>query len=397
MKDFETLFTEYEARYSEENLRSKGREDGAKAIPSKDGASPLEDEVLNSARLLASKVAAVVRSKLEEIDAQIKSKIEKADRALKDEERRIQESFDANKKLQDEAFGLRSARDRFELGKRRFDITFSKTGRMPLRYVSHTLYLIFAGIIFLGEIPLNAMVFQIFGENQVMTWVMAFVIGLTIPLLAHFVGIKMREHPDGFHLPNSLKAIGVSWIVIVSLWGLSKMRHDYLFAMKDQLGLTPELVETSYLFFWLNLAVFGAATFLAYLSHDPVPGYDRLQDELKAAQKKLRVEEEKRGSALKWLEMDRVNQLAKARQVFRDTVAGSVELKGEYDKILIEGRHKEESCLLLARREIAIYRHENLRNRTDGVSPAAFTKETSFPLALLALKEKLDNDDHTIG
>jgi len=243
MRDLATLLTEYEARYSEENIRAKAREDGVRGIPGPEyeTLSPFEDEILNAAQIVATKVAGECRGRLETVDAELKAHHGKAEQALKDEELRIQDAFQVNRNLQEQAFALRSCRDRHDVAKRRFDTTFNKVGRMPLRYIPHWMYVIFALIIFLGEIPLNAMVFQIFGENQVMTWVMAFVIGLSIPLLAHFVGIKMREHPDGLHWPNMFKAIAVAGLVTIALWGLSRMRHDYLFAMKDQLGLTTAL------------------------------------------------------------------------------------------------------------------------------------------------------------
>jgi len=90
--------------------------------------------------------------------------------------------------------------------------------------------------------------------------------------------------------------------------------------------------------------------------------------------------------------MDRVNQLAKAREQFRNSIAATVKLKGEYDRVLLEGRQHESSCLLLARKEVAIYRHENIRTRPTGSPPKVFKCEIHFPLALQNMKEKLDNE-----
>ena len=80
--------------------------------------------------------------------------------------------------------------------------------------------MIFAIAIFLGEIPLNALVFEIFGENQVMTWIMATIIGLAVPISAHFIGIKFREHPDGVNYANLLKGTFALAVIGAALYSL---------------------------------------------------------------------------------------------------------------------------------------------------------------------------------
>jgi NADH:ubiquinone oxidoreductase subunit 4 (subunit M) len=143
--------------------------------------------------------------------------------------------------------------------------------------------MIFAIAIFAGEIPLNALVFQIFGENQIMTWVMAAIIGLSVPLAAHFIGIKFREESEGYRFGNIFKGILAFGTIVAALYGLSVMRQTYLSEFREELGLTEMLVETSFMFFWLNIAVLAAAIMIAYLSHDPAPGYQEAKAELQRA------------------------------------------------------------------------------------------------------------------
>lgn len=394
MKDLSTVYTEYESTYSEPNLRSKGREDGEKGVPYPDaqGLSPYESEILNAAKVVASRVVGHYRGKLEEVDAKAKAVKSEADERLKSEEIRIDETFSAHKNRYEQSVEARMARENYEQSKKRFDVMFGKVGRMPIRYVPHWLYVMFATLIFLGEIPLNAMVFQIFGENQIMTWVMAFVIGLSIPLSAHFIGIKAREHYPSVNWPNVAKATGIAALIIVALYGLSTMRHDYLLAMKDELGLSSDLIETSYLFFWLNLAVFGAAIILAYLSHDPVPGYDELEHEFLHAKKKLTQTENKISDALKMVDSNRASERERARAAHRSSMAEYTKLLGVYDQLLLEGREQESRCSYQMMKDISVYRHENLRSRKDQKTPAGFSTEPNFPLVLTGLKEKLNND-----
>lgn len=394
MKDLTTVYTEYESTYSEPNLRSKGREDGEKGVPFLDsqGLSPYESEILNGAKVVASRVVGHYRGKLEEVDANSKSIKIEADERLKSEEARIDETFAAHKAQYENSVEVRMAKENYEQSKKRFDVMFGKVGRMPIRYVPHWLYVVFATLIFLGEIPLNAMVFQIFGENQVMTWVMAFVIGLSIPLSAHFIGIKSREHYPTVNWPNVAKALGFTTLIVVALYGLSTMRHDYLLAMKDELGLSSDLIETSYLFFWLNLAVFGAAIILAYLSHDPVAGYAELESELAQAKKALTQAENKVAESLKWVNSARASEREKARAAHRATIAECTKLEGVYDQLLFEGREEESRCAYQMMKDISVYRHENLRARKDQKTPASFAIEPSFPLVLTGIKEKLQNE-----
>lgn len=397
MKDLQTVITEYETSYSEHNIRSKGREDGESGVPpstTKD-LSPYENEIIHSARLVASAVVSQYRGQLEQIDAQIKGAIDSANRKLQDDENRIQSSYNANRALYEQSYALRAARDQYEQAKKRFDVMFNKLGRMPISYVAHWLYVIFAFLIFIGEIPLNAMVFQVFGENQVMTWVMAFVIGLSIPLSAHFIGIKAREHDKIVNWANVGKALVVASIIVIALRGLSIMRHDYLLTMKDALGLDDHIIETSYLFFWLNIAVFGAAIILAYLAHDPAPGYELLYDDMVRTQKRFSKEEEKKAESLKWVESARANEIEKARSEYRQAMEGVFKLRGDFDRVLIEGRESELRCQHQMMKDLSVYRHENMRARKDQTMPPCFSLQIENTIALQLVKEKLLNEQET--
>lgn len=394
MKDLETLYSEYDANYGENIIRSKGQQDGEKGIPNAQAAqlSPYEAELLHGAKHMASKVAGVCKAKLEDLDARIKAERDKVNRKLEDELRKIEDISTANKNLFEQAATLHTSKDDFEQNKRRFDVAYNKLGRMPISYVPHWMYVVFATIIFLGEIPLNALVFQIFGENQVMTWVMAFVIGLSIPLSAHFVGIKSREHHGGVSWPNVLKALAVAAIIIIAFYGLSVMRHDYLLSNKEALGLDDRLIETSYLFFWLNMAVFGAAVILSYLSHDPVAGYQALYNSYVKSRDRLMNEEKKRLEGIKWTEIAKANEMAKAREEYRAAFENIMRMKGTYDQVLKEGVEEESRCLHRLGRDLSMYRHENLRHRKDQSSPPCFQLSAEFPLELRSIREKLINE-----
>lgn len=268
----------------------------------------------------------------------------------------------------------------------------SKYGRCPVHYIPHWLYIVLATLIFLGEIPLNALVFQIFGENQIMTWVMAFVIGLSVPITAHFIGIKIREHGQGFSIGNALKALVAMGTVTAALYGISVLRRDYLGEFKDALGLTDVLVQDSSLFFLLNLAVLGAAIMVAYLSHDSIPGFEDADKDYQKAQRTVEIKESQRVKKLKAAAVERALELDRTNEDFRDGMNKVSMMKGQYDQLLKEGQEMERRCLHRLMQHIQMYRLENMRKRADKAHPISFNKELTFPLVLSEIKEKLLND-----
>ncbi len=237
------------------------------------------------------------------------------------------------------------------------------------------------------------MAFQIFAESQVMTIVMAFVVGLCVPLSAHFIGIKFREHPDGFSVPNAAKGLAGSAVVVTALYWLSIIRQTYLDANRETLGLNDALVHSSFMFFWLNVAVFVAAVMVSYLAHDSVPGYHHLRASLERARARVTELERERVARLKAAALERAEGIQIAHDEFRQNRNRVSLMKGSYDQLLKEGQEYESRCLDQLRQLVAMYRHENLRRRDDKRIPPSFERELFFELELVKMREKLNNDE----
>jgi hypothetical protein len=137
--------------------------------------------------------------------------------------------------------------------------------------------------VFLVDVPLNAAVFQIFGENQLATWLLAGLIGILVVPGAHLLGTQIRNgFPDRV---ISAAALGVPLIFIIAV---ASMRVMYLEDTETDVG-GPLGV---FLFIAFNLAVFGSAVFLSYLRHDPYEvAIEEAAAELAQAKKELGVEE----------------------------------------------------------------------------------------------------------
>jgi hypothetical protein len=387
------LVTAHNEKYDEAYILEKAATDALHNIPSvdSDDLTSFEKQLLHETSLLANKVALQYKKSLELIDAVIKAE-ESAFTTIKT----YQESDLAehnNNFVEDvqNSYQPKEISRRLTQAEARYNEFYEKYRRPPTVYIPHWLYIILALIIFVGEIPLNALVFQIFGENQIMTWIMATIIGLSVPLIAHFVGIKFREHPDKVDYANLIKGLIALSVVVAALYGLSVMRQTYLGENKDALGLTDNLVASSFMFFWLNIAVLGAAVMISYMSHDSVPGYQNAELELKRARKNA-------------ANLDHVNQKKKTSSRYQklDMIKGSkvdtidtekkiIMLKGYYDMLLKEGQELERQCMQGFQHDVELYRRENLQKRPDKTKPKIFSEKPTFELLLTKMNEKLVN------
>lgn len=388
------LVTDHNNKYDEHSIAEKARRDAEQNIPATDANQPsaYEKQLVHEASILGSKIATRYKKALEMLDASIKAESEFLDKEREHLEKNIKESAALETDAIDNSHALTYAHRQLEKAEERYDAFYKKYNRGPIVYIPHWAYMIFAAAIFAGEIPLNALVFQIFGENQVMTWIMAGIIGLSVPLGAHFIGIKFREKSDGFSWSNFAKGLIASAVIIAALYGLSVMRKTYLYEFREELGLTSQLVESSFLFFWLNIAVLGAAVMIAYLSHDPVPGYQEAQQDVKRARKDVAKLEKHRLKNLKKTQYRKMNSVRSADKNYRDGLNTVTLLKGHYDMLLKEGQELERQCLHGLRIDIETYRRENLQARSDKQQPECFREDLSFDLQLTGIKEKLVND-----
>ena len=388
------LLDAWETEYSDEALRTHAKADAESGIPTAESPvpSPFERQLVHSAGLLVSSIASTYKRALEQVDAKIK-----AERTLIDSKHKnALESAEATYLLEQQAaensFGLKDTHKQLELAESRYNDIYTKYNRTPVVYIPHWVYIILATAIFLGEVPLNAMVFQIFGENQVMCWVMALIIGLCIPVSAHFIGIKLREHGDGISWTNIAKGFVLLSVIVAALYGLSIMRQTFLEANKEPLGLTQSLIDSSFMFFWLNLAVFGAAIVIAYLAHDQIPGYEQLRHELRTLRKQVSKAEIKKVDLLKQAAMRRVKVKDSAAEEHRDNGNRINLMKGTYDQLLREGQEWESRCAILVKQKISTYRHEQMKHRAEKTEPKAFATEPALELELKKMREKLDNE-----
>ncbi len=122
--------------------------------------------------------------------------------------------------------------------------------------------------ILLAEFPLNAIAFRLFGEAEILTWVMTAGLAVMLVVCAHGLGTFLR-----LEQPTMAERRWV-WILIavpvLALVGIALIRARYLSMEAAVTGLNVlGPVVGSLVFLVINLLIYTGATMLSYLAHAP--------------------------------------------------------------------------------------------------------------------------------
>jgi hypothetical protein len=128
--------------------------------------------------------------------------------------------------------------------------------------------------ILLAEFPLNAIAFRLFGEAEVLTWVMTAGLAVMLVVCAHGLGTFLR-----LEQPTMAERRWV-WILIavpvLALVGIALIRARYLSMEAAVTGLNVlGPIVGSLVFLVINLLIYTGATMLSYLAHAPRPAVPR--------------------------------------------------------------------------------------------------------------------------
>lgn len=122
--------------------------------------------------------------------------------------------------------------------------------------------------ILLAEFPLNAVAFRLFGEAEVLTWVMTASLAVTLVLCAHGLGTFLRAAN-----PTMAERRWIAVLIalpLATIVGIAVVRARYLSEMAEQTGLATLGPWTgSVVFLVINLLVYAGAAMLSYLAHGP--------------------------------------------------------------------------------------------------------------------------------
>ncbi len=148
-------------------------------------------------------------------------------------------------------------------------------------------YKLFIFLLFIFEFPMNAIVFRLFGEAEVFTYIVTFGIALTLLLCAHFLGILLKEN-DWDKLIRIWGAIGLFVFPMLIIGGVAWLREEYLSTAGEETELLSSLAMY-FAFFAFNLIIFFGTMISSYYYHLESPRLNlyKAKKNLVFAKKKL--------------------------------------------------------------------------------------------------------------
>jgi uncharacterized membrane protein len=147
-------------------------------------------------------------------------------------------------------------------------------------------YLVAIALLFVAEFPLNAVAFRLFGEAEVLTWVMTAGVAATLLFCAHGLGGFLRDQDRT--ITDRRWTAFLMVVPVVVLVGIAVIRERYLHVTETVTGLQVLGPWVGALVFLaMNLLIYVGATLLSYLAHAPAPPPKR-QDPAEVRERALR-------------------------------------------------------------------------------------------------------------
>jgi hypothetical protein len=240
--------------------RRAGRRDGLRGVPALDDTShpPALMEIRERGR---EQLAAMLRTWSEK-EAQIRASLGIA-------ELRLEASQDH---LRVATRRVKQAENRSRAARPAANPTATTASERPLGppRIHPWVYRAAIGAILLAEFPLNAIAFRLFGEAEVLTWVMTGSLALTLVLCAHGLGIFLRApNPTIAERRWVLTLMALPTLAIIAI---AIVRERYLSVATETTGLgSLGPVAGSLVFLVNNLLIYTGAAMLSYLAHGPRP------------------------------------------------------------------------------------------------------------------------------
>jgi hypothetical protein len=221
------------------------------------------------------------------------------------------------------------------------------------------------------------MVFQLFGENKTLTYVIAALICVSIPLAAHFFGMALKNvHKT---LTDKIMMSSLPVLILLEIGAIALIREKYFEAMmvNKVVHLNISSQQLTIIFVIINLAIFFIASIISYSSaHDDSKDF--------RSKKKLYLRLKKRYDKEYSEEVIANKQLESTEKVFK-------RLRERRAKIFRQYQAKAEQKIKVFKGYVWCYRDSNINVRTTGGSPACFNLEIVLPEIPVALST-LDED-----
>lgn len=345
--------------------RRDGKRDGLRGVPTQ--AEVALPPALRQLKQRADEALASLWRTWEGEDARLRESTEVAER--KHELARDQ--------VRAAAAGVEEAQARHEASRARLDRTAPASHDPGGPRVGIGVYRVAIVAVLLAEFPLNAVAFRLFGEAEVLTWVMTASLAVTLVLCAHGLGTFLRT-------PNPTMAER-RWIAVLialplaTIVGVAVVRARYLSEVAEQTGLAalgPWM--GSAVFLAINVLVYAGAAMLSYLAHAP-----------RAASRKLETDAvESTGQTLR----DAEERLAQARAEERRHAEAAARAPLAVDRALRVARARASERRSYHAQLMSAYCSANLRARSTPEIPEVLREPPAIevPAALRQPEPEVD-------
>jgi hypothetical protein len=243
-------------------------------------------------------------------------------------------------------------------------------------HLSPGVYVALLVLIGVCEFPINKVVFELFGQPESMTYLMTGMLAFAIPIVAHFVGIWLKEEVWRQRpLPSSALLLIASLLFpLLTLWGFGYVRERYLEQLSkgilDQ-PMDPRIVFIAFVFLGYTIWAIGMSA--SYVHHDP---------ELKRARHNLKLARSRHSDA----EAERAELEALERTTQETYQDAAARRANEFERQVQRAREWEQAIYAM----VQTYRIYNQRARQDATRPKSFEQlpPITFPEGLKALETR---------
>lgn len=378
--------------------KEKGEEDGKRNLPAVDDdfTTPVEQEIRSKYQAevealfqsgqqalndLSEKKLRSVQQELNELDEHkidilISEAETKRDKQL--EELNINH-LDTMKDIENSPH-YQVGKKRFEKIKTRWEQLTTKNDRQELniQFKPYWAYILLLFAIGIAEFPLNNQVFISFRETPLLTLIMAGVLVITLPFLAHAAGKILNQVKERSIYPFVFALLFITVVAISYFTAL--LRTNYL----AELGVSEEqLFLDQWTFFTIGIILFLVGTMASFFAHDSshefatvYKKYHREEENFMKLQKevsdKRTIEKENFDAERKRIQAsysEKVEQLKNKLQLLKSQ---KTEIQGNYNKILAFCQGMERKINSNYQEAIFNYRDTNLTFRNNHKQPKSW-------------------------
>ncbi len=383
--------------------RAKGEEDGKRNLPSVDDnfVTPFEHEIRNNYQTEIEELYKNGRQVLDDLNDRNYKPVDMELTRLDDEKiglllteaerektRKLEElnnnHLDSMKDIENSPH-YQGAKKRFEKIKNRWDEVTQKHNRQELNihFRPYWAYILLLFAIGIAEFPLNNQVFVSFRETPLLTLIMAGVLVITLPFLAHAAGKILKQSKERSIYPFIFVVL-VLTVAAVSYF-TALLRTHYL----EELGVPEsQLVLDQWTFFTIGIILFMVGSIASFFAHDDSIEFTEVyhkfhkEEELflkteKEINDKRALEKADFDSRRKKIQEEYAQNTEKLKNRIQELHTRKTEIVGDYNKVLAFCQGMERKINSQFKEVIFNYRDTNLTYRNNHKQPQSWSESVA--------------------